>query len=210
MADGLRSAIEYDKTYFDKLTASLLTLMEKPTSGPVGKLLSPDYDNPNDTRPILDWMNVIREGGIVYIGLDVLSDSGVASAVGNSMFADLTSLAGRLYKHGITYGLPGSKKTIRRAISVHANQITDWKKQLLNSAPDVFGKGAKKAEDAAETTQDLYAKIGQLTMENDFLERGPERIHGPRGKNGRSEGSTAGDPPVRVAGSAPLDVLSCA
>ena len=28
---------------------------------------------------------------------------------------------------------------------VHANQITDWKKQLLNSAPDVFGKGANKA-----------------------------------------------------------------
>ena len=36
VADGLRSAIEYDKTYFDKLTASLLPLMEKLTSGPVG------------------------------------------------------------------------------------------------------------------------------------------------------------------------------
>jgi len=65
---------------------------------------------------------------------------------------------------------------------VHANQVTDWKKQLLSSAPDVFGKGAKKAENAAETIQDLHAKIGQLTMENDFLERGLERIHGPRGK----------------------------
>jgi hypothetical protein len=30
--------------------------------------------------------------------------------------------------------------------------------------------------------QALHAKIGQLTMENDFLERGLERIHGPRGK----------------------------
>ncbi len=29
---------------------------------------------------------------------------------------------------------------------------------------------------------DVHAKIGQLTMENDFLERGLERIHGPRGK----------------------------
>ena len=65
---------------------------------------------------------------------------------------------------------------------VHQNQSTDWKKQLLNSAPDVFGKGAKKAEDSAETVQELHAKIGQLTMENDFLERGLERIHGPRGK----------------------------
>ncbi len=65
---------------------------------------------------------------------------------------------------------------------VHANQIIDWKKQLLNNAPDVFGKGEIKAEDAAETIQDLRAKIGQLTMENNFLKRGLELIHGPRGK----------------------------
>jgi len=69
-----------------------------------------------------------------------------------------------------------------KKFDVHANQITDWKKQLLNSAPDVFGKGAKKAEDAAEAIQELHAKIDQLTMENDFLERGLERIRGPRGK----------------------------
>lgn len=69
-----------------------------------------------------------------------------------------------------------------KKFDVHANQITEWKKQLLNGAPDVFGKGAKKAEDTEETIQELHAKIGQLTVENDFLERGLERIHGPRGK----------------------------
>jgi len=65
---------------------------------------------------------------------------------------------------------------------VHANQITDWKKQLLSGAPDVFCKGARKAEESEEAVAALHAKIGQLTMENDFLERGLERIHGPRGK----------------------------
>jgi len=69
-----------------------------------------------------------------------------------------------------------------KKFDVHANQITDGKKQLLNGTPDVFGKGARKAEDAEEAVQELHAKIGQLTMENDFLERGLERIHGPRGK----------------------------
>lgn len=65
---------------------------------------------------------------------------------------------------------------------VHANEISDWKKQRLGSAADVFGKGAQKAGYSAETVEGLHAKIGQLTMENDFVERGLERIHGPRGK----------------------------
>ncbi len=49
--DGLRSAVEYDKTYFDKITASLLPLLEKLTTGKVAELLSPDYLDLDDPRP---------------------------------------------------------------------------------------------------------------------------------------------------------------
>ena len=54
---------------------------------------------------------------------------------------------------------------------VHANQITEWKKQLLDQAEGVFLTKAERLEaESGPSTKDLQAKIGQLTMENDFLE----------------------------------------
>jgi len=52
---------------------------------------------------------------------------------------------------------------------VHPNQITDWKQQLQDSAADVFD-GPPKAKAAEPDLKVLHAKIGQLTLENDFLE----------------------------------------
>lgn len=65
---------------------------------------------------------------------------------------------------------------------VHPNQIQDWRKRLLDDAETVFGKGQQQREESDEKVKNLHAKIGQLTMERDFLEHGLERIHGPNGK----------------------------
>jgi len=54
---------------------------------------------------------------------------------------------------------------------VHPNQVTSWKAQLEGSAAHVFGPGSGSG--AAEPVIDvksLHAKIGELTLENDFLE----------------------------------------
>jgi transposase-like protein len=51
---------------------------------------------------------------------------------------------------------------------VHPNQITDWKTHLLESSSTVFGD--KPAKTCGPDIQTMQAKIGQLTLENDFLE----------------------------------------
>jgi conjugative coupling factor TraD (TOL family) len=102
--DDLHQACRYDKEYFSKITASLGPLLKKLTTGKSAELLSPDYNDIQDERPILDWLQVIRNNQIVYVGLDALTDPVVAAAVGNAMFSDLVSVAGRLYKFGLQDG----------------------------------------------------------------------------------------------------------
>ena len=60
---------------------------------------------------------------------------------------------------------------------VHPNQITEWKRQLLERAEEVFSRDKKTDEGAS--VKELHAKIGQLAMENDFLAVALGRIAEP-------------------------------
>jgi transposase len=76
---------------------------------------------------------------------------------------------------------------LSQQFDVHANQIKQWKEQLLEGATGVFGDEAK-TEPTAPTVdvKTWHAKIGELTLENDFLAGalGKARLLG--GKNDRS------------------------
>ena len=70
-------------------------------------------------------------------------------------------------------------KTIQEIASrhkVHPNQVSTWKRQAVDGLGDVFSNGIDRARQDHETeVRDLHAKIGELTVERDFLARGLKR-----------------------------------
>ena len=159
--DGLRSAVRYDRTYFDKIVASLLPLLEKLTSGKTAQLLAPNYSDFDDPRPIFDWLQVIRKRGIVYVGLDALSDAEVAAAVGNSMFADLVSVAGHIYKHGIDHGLPSSSRAAEKVpINLHADEFNELMGDEFIPLINKGGGAGIQVTAYTQTLSDIEARIG--------------------------------------------------
>ena len=65
----------------------------------------------------------------------------------------------------------GDKTTAELAsqYNLHTTQITQWKNELIQNAAALFTSKADKNKDNTEDVDKLHAKIGQLTMENDFL-----------------------------------------
>ena len=72
---------------------------------------------------------------------------------------------------------------LAQKFDVHANQITQWKTQLLDGALGVFMTPAeKRGEPSGPTQKDMQAKIGQQALEIDFLSGALGRIDGASAK----------------------------
>jgi transposase len=61
---------------------------------------------------------------------------------------------------------------LAKKYELHPTQINTWKKEFLSKAASVFDEKASDADKAREADiENLYAKIGQLKVENDFLKK---------------------------------------
>lgn len=98
---GVVSILEANKEWFGKMIISITPLLTKLTTDDLRGLLSPDYDDENDLRPIMDCKRVVEGKHILYIGTDTLSDETVGMALSTMILADVSSVAAEIYNHGI-------------------------------------------------------------------------------------------------------------
>ena len=67
---------------------------------------------------------------------------------------------------------------LSQQFGLHQTQIHQWRQQLMEQASSLFERSSVSKSDVKQIEQ-LHSKIGQLTMECDFLERGLDRIQAP-------------------------------
>lgn len=142
--EGLLTQLEHDRTHFSKMIAGLLPILVMLTAGAMGPLLSPSKED-----EAMDMNSVIKSGGVLYLGLDSLSDPMVGSTIGSLALADLASTAGEIYNHRMP-------KPVNIFVDECAEVLNDQLIQILNK-----GRGAGiNLYIATQTIADFKARMG--------------------------------------------------
>lgn len=151
VVNGLLSMVEHSRDHLSKILASLVPLLVMLTAGELGPLLSPDADDINDPRPLMDTKKLISGGHVLYLGLDSLSDGTVGSAIGSIILSDLTAVAGDIYNYS-----SGKPQKIQLIVDEAAETVNGPLIQVLNK-----GRGAGFVTWLlTQTLPDFVARMG--------------------------------------------------
>lgn len=97
---GLIAILEANREWFGKMIVSITPMLTKLTTDDLRGLLSPDYEDINDPRPIMDMKRIVEGNHILYIGTDTLADESVGRAISTMALADASAVAAEIYNHG--------------------------------------------------------------------------------------------------------------
>ena len=147
--DAQVRTFRHNREHYQKITANLLPILSMLTSGDLGRSLSPDPFDPDDTRPIMNFEKIERAGHVLYLCLDALPDPAVASAIGALALADLAA------RVGMRYNLGGGRR-IALFVDEVANVINAPLIELLNKGAE----GGIYTTCAMQTLADLAERLG--------------------------------------------------
>lgn len=153
---GLIAALEANREWFGKMIITLTPTLTKLSNGDLGALLSPNYEDIEDERQILNSRKIIEGGYVAYFGLDALSDPSVAAAIAAVTVADFAGTAGEIYNYDIPANKGKPPRKVHILIDEWGDAVCEPVIQLANKAR---GAGVVLYL-AGQTFSDLVVKMG--------------------------------------------------
>ncbi|WP_342609039.1 conjugative transfer system coupling protein TraD [Vibrio tritonius] len=157
---NLGTVMKQDNQFTSKLTASLIPLLTKLTTGKIKDIISPSYSNLTDKRKTFTWDKIIQRKGVFYCGFSAMQDETVAQATGNQFFADLVAKAGEINVHGVNKGIPDGKSSDIVNIWLHCDEFQSLMGEEFVPLLNRSGSAGIKINAYTQTLSDIEDKLG--------------------------------------------------
>ncbi|WP_034398135.1 conjugative transfer system coupling protein TraD [Comamonas thiooxydans] len=120
---GIVNILDSSQEWFGKMINSILPLLIKLTTDDLKGLLSPDYDDVEDERPIMDGKRIVDGRHVLYVGTDALADVTIGKAVSAMLIAETAAVSAEIYNHGLE--LEDGEKPSDRRIHIFVDEWGD-------------------------------------------------------------------------------------